>query len=199
MTISSTTICNLALYKVGAERISSLNEANKRARICKDIYALMRNATLRDHPWKFALKRVTLALTGNTPLYKWDYEYQLPSDYLRILSVYPQSTHKIEGDKLLSDESTLKIKYIFREETEDNFDANFIEAFSLRLAAELAYPIVQSNSLKQSLLQEYQLFLQNAKSNSSQEGSPEPIYSDIWLDSRDRGVDYYDEIQHLTE
>lgn len=53
-------ICNSALDELGLEPIQSLDENNKRAKLCKRNYPLIRRKMLRAHPWNFARKRTTL-------------------------------------------------------------------------------------------------------------------------------------------
>ncbi len=53
-------IVNLALVQIGADRITSLTQETKNAREANAIYDLVRDATLRAHPWNFAIKRVAL-------------------------------------------------------------------------------------------------------------------------------------------
>lgn len=54
-------ICNSALTKIGAATISSISDTNKRALLCNEQYAKLRDDLLRSHPWNFAIKRAYLA------------------------------------------------------------------------------------------------------------------------------------------
>jgi len=194
MSVSKIAICNSALLKVGEERISSIDENNKRAKILKEQYEKVRDDVLRSHPWNFALKRVQLAQSTATPSYGFDYYYVIPSDCLRILEVSPDMKYQVEGGLLLSDETTVKIRYIAKITDTTHYDPNFVEAFALRLAADIAYPLVNSVNLKQSLLGEYSAFIQDARTFNGQEGSPQDFAQDYWLNARLGGVSY-DEVQ----
>ena len=59
---------------------------------------------------------------------------------------------------------------ITRVEDATGFDPMFVEAFALRLAAELAVPLAASDSLRDSLIKEYRQFVQQAKTESAMEG-----------------------------
>ena len=59
---SEVQICNLALAKIGDQQITSLTENSKAGRLCNLVYEPLRDATLRAHPWNFAITRETLAL-----------------------------------------------------------------------------------------------------------------------------------------
>jgi hypothetical protein len=54
-------ICNRALQKLGAARITSLTQDTPNARSCNVAYNVLRKAELRSHPWSFAIKRAELA------------------------------------------------------------------------------------------------------------------------------------------
>ena len=194
MAITAVSICNSALLKIGAQRIASLDENNKRAISCKEQYEKNRDDVLRSHPWNFALKRVALSLLTTTPAFGFDYEFQLPTDCLRVISIDPRVKHSIEGRKLLADETSISMLYISKITDTNLYDPNFVEALALRLASDLAYPLVQSVNLKQELLKEYQEFIRDARTFSAQEGSADDFMEDYFLNAR-IGVVSYDEIQ----
>jgi len=186
LTTTETSICNSALIKLGAERINSLSETNKRARLCNEQYNKVRDEVLRAHPWNFALKRASLGTLTTTPLFEYDYEFQLPSDCLRVLSLHDNTIlWAIEADrKLLSDSSEVKIKYISRVTATAEYDSQFLEALSFRLAADLSYSLVQSSALSQKLLAEYESVLSAARSIDAQEGTPPDLIDDSFVESR---------------
>lgn len=186
LTTTEVTICNSALIKLGAERINSLSETNKRAKLCNEQYSKLRDEVLRSHPWNFAIKRVALSLTGNTPLFDYKYEFTIPTDVLRILSVHNKAIKwRVEaGRKLLSDYSEVKIEYIAQITAAAEFDSYFSEALALRLASDLAYPLVQSMNLQNSLLQRYEYHMKHARSLDAQEGTPIDLTDDSWVEIR---------------
>ena len=196
MTVSVVDICNSALYKVGASRISSLTEQNKAARICNDIFSKIRDEVLRAHPWNFATKRIQLARETTVPTFGFNYQYGLPSDCLRVLGVSPDSNigttpkvyHKIEGRKLLCNDEQVFISYIFKETNTGNYDPNFVEGLAFRLAQELAYPMVQSSELTDRMKINYREWLADARTFDAQEGAPEDVIDDTFLDARLTGV-----------
>lgn len=63
--MTETTIANLALAKLGAEQITSLNALNsKEATHAKLHFAQVRDEVLRDHPWQFAQTSAPLVFTA---------------------------------------------------------------------------------------------------------------------------------------
>lgn len=185
MAISQISICNSALSKLGVDRITSITESNKRARVCNEQYSKLKEEVLSAHPWNFALKRASLSQTANTPAFEYSYEYQLPTDCLRVIRAHEDYIEWVrEGDKLLTDESTLKIQYISNVEYESDFTATFAEALALRMAADLAYNLVQNADLANLNTQLYTAFLADARGRDSQEGTPRPIVDETFVISR---------------
>lgn len=192
MAISNVKIANLALVALGADRIMAITEASENARKINEIYEFIRDEVLSSHPWNFAIKRDTLAQLSATPAFGYTYYHQRPSDCLRILDVYYDTSessrlldYKIEGDRILSDYTSLYIKYIYRNDDPTKYSMTFASAFASRLAAELAYPITNSTTLGKAMLDIYNDKLRMARGFDAQEsGKTEKLEEDQWLESR---------------
>lgn len=185
MATSVVQIVNNALIRIGASAITSLTENSEAARAANLIYEQIRDATLRDHIWNFAVKRIALAQEVDTPAFEYSFQYALPSDCLRVLQMQEKNLiYKIEGRKLLTDEGTAKIIYISRVTDPNEFDAMFVEALSARLAAELSIPLAESSTLYQNMMEIYRIKITDARSVDGQESGEPNIVADTWLDSR---------------
>ena len=120
MAATSVDICNSALHKIGAKRITSLSDDTKQAIILNDRYDALRKEVLRSHPWNFSIAYVALAATANTPVWpEWSHEFLLPSDVLRVLEGYVPYDQKwelgynVDGNRVIfttSAEFKIKIK-----------------------------------------------------------------------------------------
>lgn len=64
---SSVGIANIALSKIGAQRIVSFSENTENARLLNAIYGTIRDEVLRAHPWNFAITRTAPALCWSRP------------------------------------------------------------------------------------------------------------------------------------
>lgn len=185
---SEVDICNMALRRIGAERISSLADTTKRAKLCNEAYALVRDRMLESHPWNFALKRVELAATVNTPEFGFDKEFQLPNDFLRFVEYEDYEKYQldftIEDDKLLCNEVSLKILYLTQETNTTKYSPGFVAALALELSVELAYTLVQSNTLKSEIKDEARRSLANARLYDAQGNSPKRFLTNEWTDLR---------------
>lgn len=187
MSVSKVSVCNSALIKVGAERISSITQDTKRAILLNAIYDQVRDAVLRAHRWNFALKRTTLTPTSDTPEWGYDYEYDVPNDCLRVLDVDPDDIEfVVEGGKIRTDESSLDVLYVQRQDDESEWDPCFAEAVACRLACEIAYNLTQSATLVAQCEQKYKAVLAEARSMDGAEGVLKILEADDWTLSRRR-------------
>lgn len=188
MDVSETTICNLALGKLGARRIIALTEESPEARACALHYEETRDEVLRHHRWNFAIKRQDLSQLAIPPISGWSFQYQLPEDCLRMLELngLTQTSNpgywEVEGKKLLTNEESATIRYIARVTDCNQFDAIFVEALALRLAAKLAKPITGSSSMGEGLVTEYEKVTGGRARRVDAFESNQPIRP-AWVDS----------------
>lgn len=170
----------MALRLLGASSISSIDGDTENEVTCRTFYDMIRDATLRAHPWNFAIERTSLSLLVDTPLFGWSYQFQLPTDpyCLRVLQMeYPEYKFKIEGRKLLTNESTANILYIARVEDPAQYDSLFVDAFTARMAAVLAYPITGNKGLIETMTVLYEAKIGEAQTMDGMEGSVDSFES----------------------
>lgn len=182
---SEVDICNSALTKIGAERITSLADNTRQAILCNAQYPLIRDSLLSVHSWNFAIKRADLVVTGNDPEYEFENEYTLPADCLRVIDTQFEDTfYQVEGDKLYANVSELKIRYIAKITDTTKFSPKFVELLALALAIDLSYSLLQSASLTQNLDALYQRRLRDARSIDAQENPSYGLTNDEFIRSR---------------
>lgn len=177
-------ICNSALIKLGQERINSLDDDNKRARLCKEQYQKIIERTLRGHPWGFALKRTVISPETATLAFGDSNIFQIPLDCLRIVKLDTNYTYKVEGDKIISPIDEARLLYVSSSTPEAYYDSNFVEAAACWLAHDLCYALTQSTNLKQVLFAEAEQWIAQARSFNSQEQSPDNLEFDSWTNAR---------------
>jgi hypothetical protein len=162
MAASETTICNLALAKLGARTIMSLDDQSPEARSCKLHYAETRDEVLRHHRWNFAIARDDLSQLPDVPISGYSFQYQLPTDCLRMLELngFDQQSRpgywEVEGKRLLTNDETATIKYIRRVTDCNLFDAIFVDALAIKIAAKLCKPLTGSITMAEQFLTEYE-------------------------------------------
>ncbi len=182
---SKVSISNLALTILGADRITALEDNSENARRLTAIYDQCLEDVLRAHPWNFALVRQGLARLVSVPVFGYLYEYQLPGDCLRVIEVNDGTNlitdFKIEGRKLLTDDTTVNIKYIGNIIDPNQYTSQFIFVLSTRLASEIAYAVTNNKSTAELLVNLYMARLQTAKETDAQESdSVNVIDDDLW-------------------
>ena len=176
-------ICNGALNQLGASSILTLTEDSKNARLCNARYTQVRDAVFRSHPWNCLQKRVQLATDTDTPAWGFTKQYTLPADCLRVLTILDyDADYKIEGRKILTDNSTMKILYISRIEDPNEYDELLRETLSAALAADIAYAVTSSNPTASNMYNLFQDKLKDARFVDSTEGqnmNPEKGMADV--------------------
>ena len=196
MAVSEVSICNSALIKVGAKQtITSLTQGTPNATLCNEQYAKCRDDLLRSHNWNFAQRWSSLATTGTTPTAEFEYEFQLPNDFIRVVKVSDNDAgvgdlpYDIYNDKIYCDSDTVYLKYISKITDPNLFPADFREALAYQLAYDLAYAITGSNSVRDSLERALRRHTARAKSSDSQENYPDQMPAGSWVSNRHRSDD----------
>lgn len=190
MATSIIEICNNALLDLGEDVIMSLMDQSKAAGICNHRWPAVRDAVLRAHPWNCAMGQAELAAGGGAPLWKWEYQYTLPPDFLRIVQVVGRdgsdiADWEIQGGIILCNEAApIFVSYVRRELDPKKYDSMLGETLSARMAATLAYPLSGSTSLAQSYWKMYQEKLAEARGVDAREGVPESVTPTSWLSAK---------------
>ncbi len=193
---STVDICNQALAKIGADRIVSLGDGTQEAILCNLLFDTIVDEVIAEGAWSTAIFRITLNRTTNTPAFGFDFEYQLPTNpkVINVLNINESRAgdkeYAIEGDKLLSNESTAKIQYLGRVDNTEQFGPYLTRAIVTRLAHELAFPLTSNRALSESLLQKYELDLERGLNNDNQQGTSIELIADDLLDVRINASDF---------
>jgi hypothetical protein len=160
-------IANSALDLIGQAQIMTLDDPTASARKAKlHIYDAIREV-LASGRWTSAQKLSALSQLASGPAFGWTYAYQLPGDYLGVITfndVDPcnvvQELFEIRGRELHTDETTANIVYV-ADLTATGNDIGaatpmLAECFAVKLATKLAWSFQQSATLRQAMLQEYE-------------------------------------------
>ncbi len=144
MADTETEICNLSLSDLGAKRLASGDLAANtklQAILCNLHYEPVRDALLRSHSWRFARARAALTQDTTDPDFEWDNQFKLPTDYFRFRSVEEEDggyssrnrRHAIEGQRFLTNNSTVSLRYIRKVTDVKEFDPLFVQFLVLEL------------------------------------------------------------------
>lgn len=163
-------IVNEALIFLGEAPLNSLrNNDSPRAVIASALWSSALREVLRSHPWNFATKRMVLEAEAGQPTFGFSYQFPKPPDWIRTLAVDGTGNFRHEGEKILADVATLRLRYIYLVESVRNFDAIFRAAFVRNLAHKLCYPITKSTSKESELWDKYVQLLGQARQVDAQE------------------------------
>lgn len=208
--MSSTEISNLALSHLGISKpIANLDtEKSAAAAACRTFYEITRKRVLRDHPWPFAKRIVTLGLVEETPNDEWAYSYRYPSEALmirKILSGIRNDTRKSKvvyelasdttGLLIWSDLNPASALIVVNVDDTSLFHPDFTMAFSFLLAFYVA-PRIQDGDpagLRQQAFQAYQLEISRARASSLNEENPDLVPESEFIIERHGAVDDLDD------
>lgn len=193
MTVSSDVdISNLALDLLNVKPIGSIETpTNPTEEMMSRWFDQTRRTALRRHPWNFAGKRVILAPDATDPIFGWDKQFTLPTDYIRVMHLnesvatldtpIPQSLYTVEGGKILignlstQDTTQLRLVYVSDFTNVPQMDPFFIDYFSTLLAQNVSYKVTQQNSAVErvnALMKEAE---QKARAMDGQENPPKRV------------------------
>lgn len=188
---SEVAICNAALAKVSNNRIVSLTEGSTAGNLCNEMYERIRDRLLRRHIWNFNKKRLKLAQLATAPVFGWTYAYQLPSDWVRNIGVYPDSaginqTHdyQTEGRMILADHESIYLVYGARITDPNEFDDMFREALAYAIAVELAVPLAKSATLRDRMDEAFNAYVMETQTIDGQDDPPDYPSEPGWADVR---------------
>lgn len=185
MAISKTDILNKALTLVGAAPVTNIDDSSNNARVLNRVYEISLRTILSECKWNFATKRILLTVSTETmDWYHTDesYVYVKPTDVIRIFETNDDDAMwRVEGDYIISDTSGLGIKYVYYLDAPSKYPSYFIDAFIIRLCADIAYMIVNSDSLGEKYTTLYEsVSLPKARAANAQIGTQQVIKDDAW-------------------
>lgn len=197
MAISKISICNLALTRLGYPALQSLTENSNEARYCNEVYDGALTVTLRDHYWNFASRRVEPAEVTKPDTYvEFSNMFDYPADCIKVekvlddtgtevpFSVVALSSGGYDTKGIATNTESPILVYTKYVDDVKMFDSGFVEAFSFRIAADLAWPLSRDSDLERSMLTKYAAALPSAMSTDAQEGKREAEPEDTWITSR---------------
>lgn len=179
MALSAIALCSRALLRVGATTIASFDDGTSESEVAANLYPPLRDAVLSSHPWSFATGQITLPRLAGEPLADFGGAFQLPADFLRVLSAGPGGrgqglTYRIRESRLLCDSDEVVLTYVFRPD-ESAFPPFFDQMLIARLTAEFCIPITESTNRAQFLFRLAEDEFRRAKLIDGQQHTPPAI------------------------
>lgn len=189
---SAVEICNFALDHLKQKAITAITGDNlpTPAVICARHYDQVRRAVLESHPWNFAIKRIQITPLATAPLFGYSSAYQLPPDFIRLLTIgddalgaiTPTELYQIEDGQLLTGSEfvtdatgTQNVRYVFDQTNINKFSALFIDIFAIELALRMAYKFTGLGNRVSQLRSLFQEFSTRAYAIDGQQRPPTRI------------------------
>lgn len=178
-------ICNKALSLLGFPPIVSLLDDNDAsAVICNAAYALAKAELLEVREWTFAVVRAVLE-PSTPPLFGYKNSFDVPENVSRVVEVSdnPDFRREVRGkfkwvkeaDAILSDADVLYVRWLIVDIDENLFTPAFTNAFSYKLAAEIAMPLSEDMSKVETFSGIYELKIREASAQDGGQGVQERI------------------------
>lgn len=183
-------VCNRALQKLGAKRISSIDEDSTNARACKAALPVLLAAELQSHRWCFSIRRFALAADAVAPEFGRRNSFTLPAEHLALLPPYPEMNSPyrdwvVEGNKIVTSEgSPLYVRCIILVTDYNLMHPLFREALASKMAVELCEELTQSNTKKADAKDDYKEAIAKAKRANAIESVPAKSPEDSWVTGR---------------
>lgn len=186
-------VCNLALGLVGQTQfIDRLDEPSNEAQICRRYFASTRNDLLEAWHWRFATKRVVLAIANDAagaPQVRtgWRYCYRSPADLLKAQRIWsgdrtPGGIHvpftrelddEGTGHLILTDWVDAQLIYTVELKTVALWPSAFVNALAAQLAVCLAGALPVKPQLMPMLERRAVLAFQRAAALDANEAEPD--------------------------
>ena len=145
VTNSKIDLISKAAILCGEKPLNSLSDNRYAATVGSNLFDLIYENELQSNRWRFAVTKKALSRLVATPLNQWTYAYQLPSDCLLPIGIYPiDINYEIYGDRIYTDRSSVELDYLFKPNVTD-CPAYFCELVVLALAKHFIKPITESD------------------------------------------------------
>ena len=191
-------IYNMALGFIGSRTVGSPNEHTPEAIQCELMWDRARRSTLRDFPYRFAVRRMRLPEKDMPEEYalEWEHCYGLPDTVLKVVRVHDGSRRGLnrvpfaiqsgnEGEIILTDVDQAVVDAVVDVQDITRWDDAFVSAMSRRLACLICVPLTKGEGKLQSLTQLYQAAIPVAEGADASE-SCDRKPDDAWLQARVR-------------
>lgn len=169
-------ICSNALLKIGAESITSFLDGTAEAEVAANLYPMIRDGLIASYPWSFAVGQKSLPRLADIPLADYNYAFQLPNDFLRVISAGSGRNgrgieYRIIENRLHTNVPEVNLTYIFRPH-ESLFPAYFCELLIARLAAEFCLPLTESTTRTEYLQKTFEELEKRTRLIDAQQSTP---------------------------
>lgn len=143
-----------ALVLCGEPPLNALGDDRFGATVGGNLFDLLYENELQSNRWRFAMKKGALSRLVDEPLNEWQYAFQLPSDMLLPIGVFPRTAYEIYATRIYTNNTTVELDYMFKPEV-TSCPAYFCTLMTYALARDMIKPITESDTARQLMTQAY--------------------------------------------
>jgi len=199
MAVTKVQICNMALTHIGIKQlISAITDDNEEAAMCNLHYDSALETALHEADWGFARRRYTLVAEAGTPPDPWSYQYQWPTNCIRVLRIddellrrrvesRPQYRFETNGSGariIYTNWADAVVIYTYNETDDQIYTPAFSYYLSWVLAARIAGPLTSSEKLADRTEKRAMMELERAVAKDYEREEEGPELEASWIDAR---------------
>lgn len=173
-----------ALVLCGEKPLTSLSDNRYGATVGSNLFELIYESELQSNRWRFAMTKRALSRLVNAPLNQWQYAYQLPTDMLLPVGIYPVDLkYEIYAGHLYTNRATVELDYMFKPEV-TAVPAYFALLLTYALARDMIKPITESDSAVKIMESKYNMQRSRALLADAQGRPAKPVQHSPFTDNR---------------
>ncbi len=190
MGLSKTQIYNNALLGVSKKMVNTPDDDTFEANTCNALWDQALAKTLSCFNWSSCIKTTALDETSENPIALYENSFQLPNDCVKVVRAY-RSTNRDDfdfewitrGRELLTDESTVYIKYIATPTNTESLNAHITEVLIWNLKRLLYVPMTGEEPPTNVMQTFEQVVLPRAKAGDAMESREIEYEEAPWIES----------------
>ncbi len=183
-TNSKIDLISKALILCGEEPLVSLSDQRYGATVGANLFEMLYENELQSNRWRFASTKIALSKLAAAPLNQWQNAFQLPSDMLLPVGIYPPDlTYEIYGTHLYTNRSTVELDYMFKPVV-TKCPAYFSTLMTFVLAQHMIKPITESDTAVDVMAEKYRIQRGMALYADAQGRPSKATFSDPFVNNR---------------
>jgi len=182
-------ICSRGFLLVGGDPITSFSDGTAESDLADAIYEDVARSALTNTRWRFATKQEQIITSGASPLGRWEYEYNIPSDCLLLHAVTVGDNpivYDVYGDTIYANhgpKDTVIADYTYRA-SEVDWPPYFIIAVEYAMAAVFATSIARDVQLSSLFEQKANFHMASARRLDSQQQTTRKLNTSRFITQR---------------
>lgn len=172
-----------ALILCGEKPLEALDDNRYGATVGANLFELVYETELQSNRWRFAMAKKACSQLVDTPLNEWAYSYQIPTDCLIPIGVYPLQPYEIYGDKIYTNATSVTLEQLTKPDITD-VPAYFALLLTYALAKNMIKPITESDNAVKDMTHKYNMQRATAMYADAQARPARPIMRNPFTDVR---------------